>query len=111
MNEAAEARAPETIDLARLFVARAPDDERAWVILGRALLRERRDGEAVTVWERIAAARPTDPEPPLQLARLGKRLNRPDLGLAAARRALELAPGHAEAGALLTQFAAAGGDG
>ena len=109
LNEAAEARAPETVDLARLYVARVPTEERAWLILGRALLRERRDGDAVPVWERIAAQRPNDPEPPLQLARLSKRLNRPDLGAPWARRTLELSPGHAEAAALLAGFQAPAG--
>ncbi len=109
MNEAAEARSPATAELARLYLARAGDDERAWLILGRALLRDRRDVEAVAVWERIAGRRPTDPEPALQIARLGKRLNRPELGGPAARRTLALCPGHAEALALAAHFDAGGG--
>ncbi|MEO7026795.1 MAG: hypothetical protein ABI056_04490 [Caulobacteraceae bacterium] len=108
MTEAAEARAPETVDLARLFLAQVPNDERARLVLGRALLRERYDAEAVDVWTRIAADRPADPEPSLQIARLGKRLGRPDIGLPAAEKLMTIAPGHPEGRILLEHFQATG---
>jgi tetratricopeptide (TPR) repeat protein len=104
MNHAADERSPETVELAQLYLSGAPDDGRARLILGRALLRERRNEEALSVWQTLAAERPDSFEPALQVARLAKRLEMAELGREAADQVLALEPGHDEARALRTHF-------
>jgi tetratricopeptide (TPR) repeat protein len=104
MSHAADERSPETVELAKLYLRGAPEDGRARIILGRALLRERRNEEALDVWQALAAGRPDSVEPQLQVARLAKRLEMVELGREAADRVLALEPGHDEARALRTHF-------
>jgi len=104
MSHAADERSPQTIELAQLYLTAAPEDGRARLILGRALLRERRSEEALSVWQALAADRPDSVEPALQVARLAKRLDMPELGREAADRVLALEPAHDEAKTLRTHF-------
>jgi cytochrome c-type biogenesis protein CcmH/NrfG len=104
MSHAADERSPQTLELAQLYLKGAPTDGRARLILGRALLRERRNEEAMSVWQALAADRPDSIEPELQVARLAKRLEMSELGREAADRVLALEPAHDEARALRTHF-------
>lgn len=104
LNKAAEGHRPETIDLAHLYLEHAPGDVRARLFLGRALLRERRDAEALGVWQALAADRSDSVEPHLQIARLAKRLGQPRLGLQAADAVLARESRHAEARTLRAYF-------
>lgn len=101
---AADEHRPETIDLAHLFLERAPGDVRARLFLGRTLIRERRNAEALEVWRALAADRPDSVEPQLQIARVAKRLAEAHMGRQAADAVLALEPGHAEARDLRTFF-------
>ncbi|MDQ2861444.1 MAG: hypothetical protein M3T55_12140, partial [Pseudomonadota bacterium] len=104
LGQAADERDPRIFALAQLLIDHGRGDSRTRVILGRALSRERRHEEALTVWRALAAERPDSVEPHLQIARLAKRLDQADLGRRAADAVLALEPGHAEAGELRTLF-------
>jgi cytochrome c-type biogenesis protein CcmH/NrfG len=104
LSGAADDHRAETVDLARLYLNHAPDDVRARLFLGRALSRERRNAEALAIWRGLADERPDSAEPWLQIARLAKRLEQPDLGRRAAGALLALEPGHAEGHGLLAYF-------
>jgi len=104
IRDASNERAPETADLCRLFLAAEPGDARVTLILGRALLRERRYEEALPVWRELSEANPGDVEPALQLARLARRLDDWDLGARESARVLALVPDHEEGASLKKHF-------
>jgi tetratricopeptide (TPR) repeat protein len=104
IREAANERRPETSELCRLFLDAEPGDPRVTLILARALLRERRYLEALPLWEALGAANRSDFEPPLQVARIAKRLDDRRLGAEACARLMSLAPDHEEGGALTRHF-------
>ncbi|MEO8927818.1 MAG: hypothetical protein ABI306_11720 [Caulobacteraceae bacterium] len=104
LSEAAGEHRPEAVDLALLYLEQAPADGRARLFLGRALVRERRNAEALDVWQALAADRPDSVEPNLQIARLAKRMSEAELGRGAADAVLALEPGHVEAQSLRTHF-------
>ncbi|MDQ2762471.1 MAG: tetratricopeptide repeat protein [Pseudomonadota bacterium] len=104
MSLAADEKSAGAIDLAQLILAQAPNDGRARLVLGRALLRERRYEEALEVWRMLADDRPDSVEPRLQITRLAKRLGLPDIGLEAAEAVLSLDPTHEEARGLRSYF-------
>jgi cytochrome c-type biogenesis protein CcmH/NrfG len=86
-----------------------PGERRATLILGRALLRERRWAEALPPWRELAQADPKAVEPQLQIARIARRLGDAPLGSEATERLLALAPDHAEGLELRRHFDAAAG--
>jgi tetratricopeptide (TPR) repeat protein len=104
VREAANERSPETAELCRLFLDAEPGDPRMTLILGRALLRERRYEEALPIWRYLRDASPNDVEPALQLARLAKRLDDWTLGAQESARLLAMAPDHEEGAALKRHF-------
>lgn len=97
----------DLVALGRRLLAENPDDPCA-LRTAKALMHERRDGEALAIWQALSEKAPDAPEPYLQIARCARRLHRRDLGQAAARHLLELEPGHPEGLALANHFSVSG---
>jgi tetratricopeptide (TPR) repeat protein len=74
--------------------------------LGRTLMRERHYAEALPVWLVVAELQPDDIEPWLQLTRCSRKTGNSEQAVDFARKVLALDPEHAEAKAVVEEFAA-----
>jgi cytochrome c-type biogenesis protein CcmH/NrfG len=91
--------------VAEKYLSRDPDHAETLRYLGRKLMPAREYARAQEVWTRLASLEPDEAHCQLQIARCCSRLKLKEEGARAAREALRLEPGLAEAATLLQQFA------
>jgi tetratricopeptide (TPR) repeat protein len=95
---------PDFIAIAEKYLSRDPDHAETLRYLGRKLMPAREYARAQEVWTRLASLEPDEAHFQLQIARCCSRLKLKEEGARAAREALRLEPGLAEAATLLQQF-------
>jgi tetratricopeptide (TPR) repeat protein len=106
VRELWNAGSPEVADQCREYLKHAPDNVYVLQVLGRTLMNNRRFAEALPVWQHLAELQPDDSHFWLQVARCCNWLKKRADGIVAAREALRIDGGLAEAEAILGQLEA-----